>query len=106
MKIPKYVQRSRKKGARLPPRTLCCTRPGKLGNPFKIGSYLGKKILITPEISFLLYNDCVDAIFDNAGMEPSELLNYDYLACWCPIGTLHCHVQSCLIPLLKERYGH
>ena len=28
------VQRKRTKGYRLPPRTVCCTRPGALGNPF------------------------------------------------------------------------
>lgn len=29
------VQRKRTKGAKLPPNTLCVTRPGKWGNPFK-----------------------------------------------------------------------
>lgn len=30
------VQRKRTKGYRLPPRTVCCTRPGPLGNPWHV----------------------------------------------------------------------
>ncbi len=33
--MPKRVQRSRKKGSKLPPVTCCVTRPGPFGNPFK-----------------------------------------------------------------------
>jgi hypothetical protein len=31
------IQRTRKKGFKLPPNTVCITRPGKWGNPFKVG---------------------------------------------------------------------
>ena len=34
MKIDR-IQRSREKGAKLPPNTLCITRPSQFGNPFK-----------------------------------------------------------------------
>jgi hypothetical protein len=34
-----YVQRKRTKGFRLPPGTICCTRPGRYANPFRIGGY-------------------------------------------------------------------
>lgn len=32
----KRVQRSRKKGSRLPPNTVCVTRPGPFSNPWKL----------------------------------------------------------------------
>lgn len=34
--MPDRVQRSRKKGARLPPNTLYCGRPTRYGNPFRV----------------------------------------------------------------------
>ena len=34
MKLPMRIQRRRTKGFRLPPGTLCVTRPGPWGNPF------------------------------------------------------------------------
>src|ERR1700677_3842470 len=33
---PKRVQRCRTKGFKLPPNTVCVTRPGKWGNPFPV----------------------------------------------------------------------
>ncbi len=35
---PLRIQLRRKKGFRLPPNTIAVTRPGKWGNPFKVGS--------------------------------------------------------------------
>ena len=32
--MPDRIQRTRAKGDRLPPGTLCVTRPGRMGNPF------------------------------------------------------------------------
>ncbi len=32
--MPKRIQRRRTKGAKLPPNTKCCTRPGPFSNPF------------------------------------------------------------------------
>ncbi len=36
MITPTRVQRRRTKGWRLPENTICCTRPGKFGNPFPV----------------------------------------------------------------------
>ena len=36
--MPKRIQRKRTKGWRLPPNTVCVTRPGKWGNPFDFRS--------------------------------------------------------------------
>lgn len=32
--VPRRIQRSRAKGSRLPPNTICCSRPGPYGNAF------------------------------------------------------------------------
>ena len=34
---PKRIQRKRTKGWEMPPNTVCVTRPGKWGNPFRVG---------------------------------------------------------------------
>lgn len=36
---PERIQRQRKKGWRLPPNTVCVARPGKWGNPWRIGMH-------------------------------------------------------------------
>jgi hypothetical protein len=100
MKIPKYIQRKRTKGFRLPKNTLCCTRPGKWSNPWKIGNRLGDGRLITTELCKLLYEDYLK----HGVVNIAELLNYYYLACWCPEDAEYCHVQHSLIPKLKELY--
>jgi hypothetical protein len=37
--MPERVQRKRTKGWRMPPNTVSITRPGKYGNPFRIGGW-------------------------------------------------------------------
>jgi hypothetical protein len=37
MEQPKRIQRKRIKGWKMPPNTVSVTRPGKWGNPFKVG---------------------------------------------------------------------
>lgn len=39
-RAPQRIQRKRTKGFKLPPNTLCATRPGKFGNPFRVGMYV------------------------------------------------------------------
>jgi hypothetical protein len=39
MSEPIRIQRKRTKGWRLPPNTICVCRPGKFGNPFRIGGW-------------------------------------------------------------------
>lgn len=39
MSAPKRIQLSRKKGFKLPDGAINCARPGKFGNPFKVGGY-------------------------------------------------------------------
>jgi hypothetical protein len=40
--MPKRIQRRRTKGWKAPEGTVNCTRPGKFGNPFKVGDYVMK----------------------------------------------------------------
>jgi hypothetical protein len=37
--MPVRIQRKRTKGWKLPPNTVCVTRPGKWGNPFRVGCH-------------------------------------------------------------------
>lgn len=41
MNAPKRIQRKRTKGFKLPPNTVCVTRPSRLANPFKVGKVDG-----------------------------------------------------------------
>jgi hypothetical protein len=36
---PQRIQRKRTKGWKMPPNTVCVTRPGNHGNPFKVGGW-------------------------------------------------------------------
>lgn len=44
-RIPVRVQRRRTKGWKMPDNTLSATRPGKFGNPYKIGDHCGWAII-------------------------------------------------------------
>lgn len=41
MKPPVRIQRKRTKGWKMPPNTVSVTRPGRWGNPFRIGMFKG-----------------------------------------------------------------
>lgn len=44
MDTPRRIQRKRTKGWKMPPNTVSVTRPGKWGNPFKVGSLVRHKL--------------------------------------------------------------
>lgn len=99
---PQRIQLSRKKGWRMPENTVKVTRPGKWGNPFKVG------VDGTAQ-------ECVDKF--KAAVEPytgsptvpiqeafrtqhnisliQSRLRGKNLACWCPIGS-PCHAEILL----------
>jgi Domain of unknown function (DUF4326) len=86
--MPERIQRKRTKGWRLPPNTICVSRPSRWGNPYRVQDY-GR------EEALRLYAQ------DLAGLAPavqaawvSELEGRD-LACWCPVGDL-CHADMLL----------
>lgn len=58
--LPMRIQRQRVKGWRMPENTKSVTRPGKYGNPFKVGGYYYKGD-IAPNVRFpLLYTQALN----------------------------------------------
>lgn len=108
--MPIRIQRSRAKGWTLPPNTVCVTRPGKWGNPYKVGDFAvpvserlvsGTSIRIKSAAhAVALYRTFV------RGMEPvirAELAGKN-LACWCPVGSA-CHADV-LLEIANKEVGH
>ena len=109
--IPLRVQRSRVKGSRLPPGTICCTRPGKYRNPFKVGMWFrkihpdwfvwtsgnsphfGDQTVRDLEHSLALFEEYAAARvkWDRDWLTP--LRGADFLACWCRLDS-KCHVDT------------
>jgi len=119
--VPTRIQRSRIKGWRLPPNTVCVTRPSKWGNPFTIRKRRGKfEVLSTLQSDIDIEGCCCvvvavcstreDAAIEAVGLfsiaalceelqvhpwEIREQLRGKNLACWCPIGS-PCHADVLL----------
>lgn len=103
----KRVQRQRTKGYRLPPDTVCVSRPSRWGNPFPVGRP-GPLMRTAPdqEGAVGLFEDMLDDPEMRALCEyPSddeirEQLRGKNLACWCPIispsGYVPCHADVLL----------
>lgn len=94
---PRRVRLSRKKGFRLPPDTVRVARPGKWGNPFKVGDP-GTPDPMTAVRQFRAFmSDCLNASHPEAAAMRDALceLRGKNLACWCP---LHqpCHADVLL----------
>src|SRR5262245_40580166 len=101
MTEPRRIQRKRTKGWRKPPGTICVTRPGKWGNPFKVGdvvtrdSELWKYVACTvpnpEEADSLPIRDAATAAwlylawFLDQRPDVTELAGRN-LACYCPVG--------------------
>jgi len=117
--MPTRIQRKRTKGFRLPPNTVCCTRPGKFSNPFKIGGWYkiggdsgirgiqwswvqcylpnepGYTLIETPEQSVAMFRKwALQRTRDNPKWL-DELRAADFLACFCPLDAA-CHVDTLL----------
>lgn len=110
--MPKRIQRKRVKGWRMPENTVSVTRPGRWGNPFKVGLWFSK---ITDDWSVWIRG--TSSQFGNRQVEslPQSLeLFEDYatarakrdrewlaplrgkdLACWCKEGAA-CHADILL----------
>jgi hypothetical protein len=102
---PVRVQRKRVRGFRLPPNTVCVTRPGYFGNPFTAKEY-GNLGAVWKYEKWL--QDTLDGqlVMDRARKE----LRGRNLACFCPVGS-SCHVDVLLklaneeMPALAESEG-
>jgi hypothetical protein len=79
MEKPIRVQRSRKKGSKLPPNTVCVTRGTKYGNPFKVVK-LGYEWGIYPfhPEYHRLYNTKREATLASIELYKKSLLNYTH----------------------------
>lgn len=110
MSNPIRIQRKRTKGYKLPPDTVCVTRPGKWGNPFVVGEYSDATKLgyQTPkELCGVMVRDNAHAaeLFDRwiRGLSDVALgwrisvhvLQGKNLACFCPVGS-PCHADTLL----------
>ena len=96
--MPQRLQRSRKKGARLPEGTVVVMRPGQYGNPYKIGdpNPLDPNHKITRDDAIELFWDYL------ANMDRSVLhtllkgLRGKDLSCSCELSA-HCHADIWLL---------
>jgi hypothetical protein len=94
---PVRIQRKRTKGWKLPPNTVCVTRPGKWGNPFKVSDLAGhldvqssraKQFVVDQFFGYMHTNPekCEQARRELRGMN---------LACFCKLGE-PCHADVLL----------
>lgn len=99
--MPMRFQRSRKKGARLPPGVVSVTRPGRWGNPFIVmpdrepGSTYRTYICVpTAEDAVACFREMIlsDQKFID---EIREKLAGRHLACFCKVGE-PCHADVLL----------
>jgi hypothetical protein len=128
--IPTRIQRSRAKGAKLPPGTLCCTRPGRWANPFRVVKHepnywrvhiqFGAKdtnlkqawmteILTRQAAGFSSEPDAIRYAIECFRLlievmpdtyPVEELRKYKRLACWCALDK-PCHVDVLIQKLTK-----
>lgn len=99
--MPERIQLSRKKGWRMPPNTVKVSRPGRWGNPFRIGdtvhkgpAYSGRNFVVRDATQAVeLYREWLwtqkrseDMILELRGKN---------LACWCKPGE-PCHADVLL----------
>lgn len=96
MSAPVRIQRRRTKGWKMPPNTVSVTRPGRWGNPWKVGDLIGSFDGI-PHVATAV--DCV-ALFRSYAMDdddplPILELRGKNLACWCRLDQ-PCHADVLL----------
>lgn len=114
--MPKRIQRKRTEGWRMPENAVSVTRPGKYGNPFKVGLWFrriasdwsvwsrstdgqrgpfGDECVESLEQSLELFADYAPKrlTWDRGWLEP---LRGKDLACWCKEGAT-CHADILLL---------
>jgi hypothetical protein len=91
--MPVRVQRSRKKGWRMPPDTICVTRPGRFAN------YVSRPTEKTAEAHAACVEEYRTWIMSEAQAEVRQQVRRDLhgknLACYCPLD-LPCHADVLL----------
>ena len=117
MSTPLLLQRSRTKGSRLPPGTVCVSRGTKWGNPYRIwynqatGHYIvtGPDVQVTTRSRYVAHAWAVGqyaAHIDTPGFPTTaEIVTHlrgKALACWCSLA-LPCHRSVLHAIANKER---
>jgi Domain of unknown function (DUF4326) len=104
------VQRSRRKGSKLPPGTIYVGRPTMWGNPFATGKHGHAKAVILHRrwlagtlaaLSLERMGYCPAEIDALARLRSRVLAEVAHLAgqsvaCWCPPGSKWCHAETLL----------
>jgi len=112
--MTKRIQLKRTRGWRLPENAISVARPGRWGNPFKIGADVddvpywivkqaGHSIFslaagakITRELAIAFFR-----VWAIKNLDLTPLRDKDYLACWCRLDE-SCHADV-IIELLNEK---
>jgi hypothetical protein len=107
--MPERIQRQRVKGWKLPENTVCVTRPGRWGNPFRLGDTVQRfskekicetLVIKTNEQAVAAYREWIDGHLANPPAAKiirdglTELRGKN-LACFCPLGS-PCHADVLL----------
>lgn len=90
---PQRIQLRRTKGWRMPPNTVKVTRPGRWGNPFKVGVISEYGDVPDADTAVMFYRAHINTGLNRAAMY-AELRGKN-LACFCPIGS-PCHADVLL----------
>lgn len=85
--MPIRIQRRRVKGWRMPPNTVSVTRPGKWGNPFKVGVGGFRDI----DSCLRAYREYLTSCINEGVLNPEELRGKN-LACFCSLEQ-KCHAD-------------
>lgn len=106
---PKRIQRRRIKGWRLPPNTVCVTRPGVFGNPWLLTDPVlpgDRKRIVELFRRWLTANEypaamprASVAVLDGRRLQLLTRLpglRGKDLACFCPVDAKHCHADVLL----------
>ena len=112
---PVRIQRRRTKGWKMPPNTVCVTRPGRFGNPYSIkgareAGYRGTDVQLSQWCVDLYHNTIIGNLLDVKVPTVDEIqrnLRGKNLACYCPLvdadgNRFPCHADILLELANKE----
>ena len=100
---PRRIQRKRTRGWRLPPNTVCVSRPSKWGNPFRVTDERTASECVHAFRIWLTVKHCHAGIPERKQwmLEHLHELRGKHLACWCRPGA-PCHADVLLELANKE----
>jgi len=107
MSAPQRLQRSRKKGARLPPGTVCVTRGTRWGNPYRVSDYMVTAHRCQRTAAGMAARDFMEALWcGKLRITPADVrleLRGKVLACYCALD-MPCHADT-LIEVANSEPG-